>query len=124
MPDLTDWPSWSLDRAWRVLSGAGPLLDCPPARWRDLGWMASVVGMSPGSHGLVPGTLGRDREGRFLAHPQGYLRLRYRWAPRAWLFALRRRGVPAAGLIAAETAAAPLLEPLLRGYRAEGGRSA
>ena len=121
---LTDWPSWSLDRAWRVLSGAGPLLDCPPARWRDLGWMASVVGMTPGAHGLVPGTLGRDEAGRFLAHPQGYLRLRYRWAPRAWLFALRRRGVPAAGLIAAETAASPLLEDLLRAYRAEGGRAA
>ena len=80
--------------------------------------------MSPGSPGLVPGTLGWDLEGGFLAHPQGYLRLRYRWAPRAWLFALRRRGVPAAGLIAAETAAAPLLEPLLRGYGAEGGRAA
>ena len=86
--------------------------------------MASVVGMSSGAHGLVPGTLGRDGAGRFLAHPQGYLRLRYRWAPRAWLFALRRRGVPAAGLIAAETAASPLLEELLRAYRAEGGRAA
>ena len=62
---LTDWPSWSLDWAWRVLSGAGPLLDCPPARWRDLGWMASVVGMCFGAHGLAPGTLGRDGAGHF-----------------------------------------------------------
>ena len=101
---LTDWPAWGLERAWRVLSGAGSLLDCPPARWRDLGWMATVVGMSSGPHGLAGGTIGRDRQGRFLAHPQGRLHLRYRWAPRAWLLALRRRGVPASGIVASETA--------------------
>ena len=113
-----------LDRAWRVLSGAGPLLDCPPARWRDLGWIASVVGMSPGSARSRSRQAGSGRGGE-LPGPSARLSapalsvgapcLVVRPAPP------RRAG---AGLIAAETAAAPPLERLLRSYRAEGGRAA
>jgi methionyl-tRNA formyltransferase len=113
-PSLADWQSWDLERAWRVLAGVGPLLDCPPSRWRHLGWQARVVGRSAEPHGLEPGRIGLDRAGWFLAHPLGRLRLGYRWSPRAWLLALRRRGSPAFGIIAAETAAKPELAQLLR----------
>lgn len=115
-PSLSDWKSWHLERAWRVLAGVGPLLDCPPSRWWHLGWQARIVGGSAEPHRVEPGRIGRDREGWFLAHPHGRLRLRFRWSPRAWLLALRRRGAPAFGVIAGETAANPDLARLLRDH--------
>jgi methionyl-tRNA formyltransferase len=107
------WLDRGLDRTWRLLRGVGPVLGFPPARWRDLGRIRVVDGMSAAPHGLAPGRIGRDSSGPFLAHPEGRIRLRYRWAPRPWLTALRRGNGPAMGIIAAEKAAWPPLERLL-----------
>jgi hypothetical protein len=67
--------------------------------------LAFVTGSSPEPSGMPPGRVGRDGRGWFLAHPQGRLRIRWRCLPRAWLLALRRRGAPAAGVIAIERSA-------------------
>jgi methionyl-tRNA formyltransferase len=102
---LIAWDEWSLERTWRVLRGVGPILGWPEPRWRDLGWMPVIGGMTPGSSGLPAGCEGRDAAGPFLAHPGGKIRFRRRWAPRAWLAAVRRGGAPASGVIATEKAA-------------------
>jgi methionyl-tRNA formyltransferase len=106
---LVAWEEWDLERTWRVLRGAGPILGWPKPRWRDLGWMPVIGGMAPGPPGLPAGCEGRDAAGPFLAHPGGKIRFRRRWAPRAWLVAVRR-DCPAGGVIAAERAAWPPLE--------------
>jgi hypothetical protein len=95
-----------------VLRGVGPILGWPKPRWRDLGWMPVIGGMTPGPPGLPAGCEGRDAAGPFLAHPGGKIRFRRRWAPRAWLAAVRRGGAPASGIIAAEKAAWPPLAAL------------
>ena len=111
--DLILWRSWSLEQTWRVLRGVGPILGWPRARWRDLGRVPVIEGMAAGPPGLPAGAVGRDADGPFLAHSAGRIRFRYRWAPRAWLTAVRRRGAPASGLIAIEKAAWPPLAGLL-----------
>ena len=104
-PVMTAWLDLDLDEACRVLRGVGPLLDCPSPSGCAGGYMAFVIGSWPEPSGMPPGRVGRDGSGWFLAHPQGRLRLRWRWLPRAWLLALRRRGAPATGIIAIESAA-------------------
>ncbi|MGD9511604.1 MAG: methionyl-tRNA formyltransferase [Geminicoccaceae bacterium] len=99
------WLEADLDEAWRLLRAVGPILNWPPARRRDLGWLAFATERSAGVSPVPPGRIGRDERGSFLAHPQGRIHLRWRWLPRAWLLALRRKGSPGGGVIALETAA-------------------
>lgn len=112
--DLIRWDDWDLERTRRILRGVGPILDWPPARWRDLGRVPTVDGTTPGASGLAAGAVGRDAAGWFLAHPAGRIRYSYRWAPRAWLLAVRRGGTPASGMIAAEKATWPRLADVER----------
>jgi methionyl-tRNA formyltransferase len=112
--DLIAWEKWSLERTWRVLRGIGPILGWPRARWRDLGRTAVIEGMAPGPPGLPAGRLGWDAGGAFLAHPVGKIRVRYRWAPWAWLAAMQRGDRAAGGVSAAERAAWPPYEFVLR----------
>jgi methionyl-tRNA formyltransferase len=106
---LVAWEEWDLERTWRVLRGTGPILGWPVARRRDLGRVPVVEGFTAEPAGLPAGRAGRDAAGPFLAHPAGRIRFRRRWAPRAWLAAVRRGGAPASGIIAAEKAAWPPL---------------
>jgi hypothetical protein len=106
---LIAWEEWDLERTWRVLRGVGPILGWPQPRWRDLGWMPVIGGMTPGPPGLPAGCEGRDAAGPFLAHPGGKIRFRRRWAPRAWLAAVRRGGAPPSGIFATQKAAWPPL---------------
>jgi hypothetical protein len=76
---------------------------------------------------LPAGQAGRDVAGRFLVHPAGKIRFRYRWAPSAWLAAMYRGGIPAGGVVAAELAAWPPLEAVPEvwpGNRGEPGHDA
>jgi methionyl-tRNA formyltransferase len=109
---LIAWDEWSLERTWRALRGTGPILGWPETRWRDLGRVPVVNGFTAEPAGLPAGRVGRDAAGPFLAHPAGRVRFRRRWAPRAWLAAVRRGGAPASGIIAAEKAAWPPLAAL------------
>ena len=104
-PVMTEWLELDLHEACRMLRGVGPVLNCPSPSWRAMGHLAVVTGSSFEPSGMPSGRVGRDGRGWFLAHPQGRLYLRWRWLPRAWLLALRRRGAPATGIIAIETAA-------------------
>jgi methionyl-tRNA formyltransferase len=119
---LIAWDEWDLERTWRVLRGTGPILGWPKPRWRELGWMPVIGGMTPGCPGLPAGCEGRDPAGPFLAHPGGKIRFRRRWAPRAWLAAVRRAGAPANGIIAGEKAAWPPLEAVVSKARLGGNR--
>jgi methionyl-tRNA formyltransferase len=81
-----------LAEAARLLRGVGPFLDLPPVSWRRLGWRPYVRSGEPGDPGAAPGTIAWDARGWYLAHPEGRLRLDYRWEPWAWLDrALRSR---------------------------------
>jgi methionyl-tRNA formyltransferase len=106
---LIAWDEWSLERTWRVLRGTGPILGWPEVRWRDLGRVPVVDGLTAELAGMPAGQAGRDAAGPFLAHPAGRIRFRRRWALQAWLAAVRRGGAPASGIIATERAAWPPL---------------
>jgi methionyl-tRNA formyltransferase len=110
---LIAWHEWSLERTWQVLRGIGPILGWPKPRWRDLGRIPVIDGMTSGPLGLPAGQLGWDAEGTFLAHPAGRIRFHRRWAPRTWLAAVRRGTAPASGIIATEKAAWPPLKSVL-----------
>ncbi|HEX6013910.1 MAG TPA: formyltransferase family protein, partial [Geminicoccaceae bacterium] len=106
---LVAWDEWDLDRTWRALRGTGPILGWPEPRWRDLGRVPVVDGLTAEPTELPAGQAGRDAAGPFLAHPAGRIRFRRRWAPRAWLAAVHRGERPAGGIVAAERAAWPPL---------------
>jgi methionyl-tRNA formyltransferase len=74
-----------LAEAARLLHGAGPFLDLPPVSWRRPGWRPYIRSGEPGDPGAAPGTIARDAQGWYFAHPEGRLRLDYRWEPWAWL---------------------------------------
>jgi methionyl-tRNA formyltransferase len=96
---------WTLERAWRVLRGVGPVLGWPRPRWRDLGHVP-VIGAATGEPAKLPaGHVGRDAGRYYIAHPNGRIGFEYRWRPRAWLAAMRRQDGIASGIVAAEQAA-------------------
>jgi hypothetical protein len=99
------WLDADLDEAWRLLRAVGPILSWPPVRRRDVGWLAFATERSAEVGPKPPGRIDRDARGFFLTHRQGRIYLRWRWLPRAWWLALRRKGAPAGGTIALEIAA-------------------
>lgn len=99
------WLDADLEEAWRLLRAVGPILNWPPVRRRDAGWLAFATERAAKVGPEPPGGIGRDERGSFVAHRQGRIYLRWRWLPRAWQLALRRKGAPAGGTIALEVAA-------------------
>jgi methionyl-tRNA formyltransferase len=91
---LIAWDEWSLERTWQVLSRVGPALNWPRTRWRDLGRIPVIHAMESKPPELPAGCEGRDAIGWFLAHPDGKIRFRRRWAPRRWLRAIWRGEAP------------------------------
>jgi methionyl-tRNA formyltransferase len=82
--ELIDWRAWSIERVWRLLRGARPLLGLPPTRLRDLGRCPRIETYQRIPTAGPPGSLQRDANGTYLAHPEGRIRISYAFAPREW----------------------------------------
>jgi methionyl-tRNA formyltransferase len=79
---LVDWEGWPIERVWHFLKGTEPWLYAldPPDGWRNqFSWrVGSYTKTAPG--GAPGGSIGRDDEGHFVAHPQGKIRLAIRYS--------------------------------------------
>ncbi|MEM6430433.1 MAG: formyltransferase family protein [Deinococcota bacterium] len=76
-----DWESWPLERAWHLLRGFQGALGLLPPAGRFRRWQ--VGEMAAGERSRTPlGQLGRDRNGQFVQHAEGKIRLDVRWQMR------------------------------------------
>ena len=78
---LIDWDTWSIERVWHLLKGTEPWLYAlePPPGWRmNLGW--TVGSYAKLAADGVPGSIEKDGNGYFVAHPQGSIRLSVRYS--------------------------------------------
>lgn len=73
---LIDFAHWPIERAWHVLRGTQLWLDpIPlPKEWKD-GSYWRVAGFSREPRQDAPGTVSEDREGYYVSHRQGKIRL-------------------------------------------------
>ncbi|MCP3981168.1 MAG: hypothetical protein GY716_17860 [bacterium] len=84
---LVDWERWPIERVWHFLKGTEPwqhAMPAPPGWRRGHRWsVGPVVHGDPG--GARPGEVARDREGWYLAHRDGRIRLTLHLSWRSWL---------------------------------------
>lgn len=73
---LVDWQRWPLEKTWHILRGCPNWFDLLPTaclRWSLFHWTVGDCVREATSHS--PGALAHDREGPYIVHPEGKIRI-------------------------------------------------
>ena len=82
--ELIDWKAWPIERVWHVLRGSESWLrafDGPPGWRRAFRWTTGSYERGPVAG--EPASIGRDRQGFYVVHPEGKIRLAVLYDARA-----------------------------------------